>query len=65
MSTCLPTEVDTLTNNLRVLITAWLNASREEAMALEGTGLPGGGLYSSVNSPKDWIPRYIRTYLYT
>ena len=41
MSTCLQTEVDILTNNLRVFIAAWLNASQKVEMALEGTGLPG------------------------
>ena len=37
---------------------------KEVEMALEWTCLPEGEVLSSLNSPKDWIPCCIRTFLY-
>ena len=37
---------------------------REVEMVLKRTGLPGGEVLSSLSSPEDRIPRYIKTHLY-
>ena len=59
MSTWLKTEMDIGTDSLRAIIAAWLNASQRSR---DGLGINRSEVQSALNSPKDWIPRFIRFY---
>ena len=63
MSTWLLTEVDILTNSLRAVIAEWLNDSQRSRNGVGMVRYVRGEVLIALNSPKVWIPRYIRTYL--
>ena len=49
-------------SSLLAVVAAWLNASQRSRNGLGMNRSARGEVYSTLSSPKDWIPCYIRTY---
>ena len=49
---------------IRAVIAAWLHVFHTNRHGVRITSLPRAEVQSALRSSKDWIPRYIRKYIY-